>query len=352
MKVLLAAPQSNDTILGTIGNHCVLALSRLGHSVTAFDFRQSQYLQSSAGSVVKKIAKKVLGNMQWRRYFTKSLEKDKMNHRLIEVAKECRPDVMLVLLGDTISGETMKEIKQLGIVTANWFHDTVLAPQRKEFVKLNSSYYDYFFTVDSEKILKHNEINSRYVTTIPLACNPEVHKKVTITEEEERKYRSKVSFIGTVKFERGAVLSRLTEYDLGVWGYWIEKNPLLEGCYRGKHIFGEEAVKIYNASDIVLDINEGNEHRSFYVTPRVFEVPASGAFLLTSNDAYLSDLYEIGKEIICYNNVDELTDLVRYYLEHQEERKEIAKRGQQRAYREHTYENRIKKIISIIEKNG
>ena len=122
---------------------------------------------------------------------------------------------------------------------------------------------------------------------------------------------------------------------------------------RDKHIFGEEAVKIFNASKIVLDIHltYKSKNKQFNVTPRIFEVPASRAFLLTNENSLLHKLYDIGKEVVCYKNDKELKDLINYYLKHPEEREEIALRGQKRAYEEHTYEKRFKDIFSIITNN-
>ena len=40
---------------------------------------------------------------------------------------------------------------------------------------------------------------------------------------------------------------------------------------------------------------------------------------------------------------------IKYYLKHPQERKAIAQRAQQRVYRDHTYEKRLQKIISVIE---
>jgi len=350
MKILLVAPQSKDTILGVIGGYCRKALVNLGYNIEVFDFRRSQYLGGSMGSLLKKVLKKV--SYPPLHPLANRLEKEKVNRMLSEKVKEGQPDIMLVLMGDTISPKTLEEIKKQGVILVNWFHDTVLAPIRKDFVENVSPYYDYFFIIDSLDVLNYIKIGARCVKTIPLACAPEMHKDISLTEDEKKKYGSEVCFVGTIKFGREEVLRYLTDFNLGIWGYWIKESPSLARFYKGKYFFGQEAVKIYNASDIVLDINEGNENKSFYVTPRVFEVPACGGFLLTDENPCLSDLYEISREIICYKDKKELKELIKYYLEHPEERRILAQKGQQRAYREHTYENRLKDILSIIGKNG
>lgn len=352
MKILLVAPQSKDTILGTIGCYCKKALINLGYNVETFDFRQSQYLKSPLGSLFRKSIKRISPFSPRQIPFIDTREREKMNKSLLASTKEYQPDVLLVLMGDTIFQETLGRIREQGVITVNWFHDTVLASIRKDFVQDISPYYDYFFIIDSSEVLNYVKISSPHVKSLPLACDPEVHKRIDLTQEEKEKYSSEVCFVGTVKFKRKEVLAQLRDFNLGIWGYWLRKSPELKRYYRRKHVYGEEAVKIYNASKIVLDIpiSYGTEDKAFYVTPRVFEVPACGAFLLTAENSSLSNLYEIGKEMVCYKDEKELKEMVKYYLSHPEEREQIAQKGQERAYRDHTYERRLKEMFSIIGK--
>ena len=66
------------------------------------------------------------------------------------------------------------------------------------------------------------------------------------------------------------------------------------------------------------------------MTQRVVEVPASGAFLLTNNDAELRRLYVTGEEVAVCDGPDELRAKCEYYLAHADEREAIAARGHRR----------------------
>ncbi len=230
MKILLAAPQSKDTILGTIGCYCKSSLINLGCEVLAFDFRQSQYLKGPAGSFTRKIIKKFLPKQIRQISLVNSLENERMNNLLLKVIEEYQPDIFFVLMGDGIFPRTLEKIKKTGIVTVNWFHDSVIAPIRKNFVENVSKYYDYFFMIDSAEILNRIKIDSRCVKTIPLACMPGIHKSLNLSEKEIKKYGSEISFVGTVKFKRAEMLSQLTIFDLGIWGYcWQIPQCVLRG---------------------------------------------------------------------------------------------------------------------------
>ncbi len=355
MKILLVAPQSKDTALGTIGGYCKKGLENLGYDLEVFDFRQSQYLKSPIGAFFKKGIKKISPFPPRGIPFINSIEREKMNKSLLAITKEYQPDIVFFLMAGTIFPiflETLGKIKKSRITTVNWFHDTVLAPICKDYVQESSPYYDYFFIIDSEDVLNYIKIGAGCVKTIPLACDPEVHKRIDLSEEEKRIYGNEVCFVGTLKYNREKILAQLLDFDLGIWGHWLKRSPKLKRCYRRQHVYGEETVKIYNASKIILDIpiSYGTEDKAFYFTPRVFQVPACGAFLLTNESSYLSDLYEIGTEIICYKDEKQLKEMIKHYLKHPEERNRIAQKGQERAYRDHTYEKRLKEIFSIVGK--
>ena len=353
MKILLVAPQSRDTVLGVIGNFCKEALINLAYDIDIFDFRESQYLKSSIGTYLKKAVKKFYSFPREQLSIAKSIQNKKMNIALINKVKQYRPDIMLVLMGDDIFAETLEEVKKQGVITANWFTDTVIDPrlQRIPFIKNTPFHYDYFFIYDDEDVLNSIRIDAPCVKSIPLACNPSIHKTINLSEQEKKQYGNQVCFVGSLNSTREELLNSLSDFDLGIWGNWEKENPQLKKFYREKNVYFQEATKIYNASDITLDIHIffGTSNKAFDINPRVFEAAGCGAFVLTNENAYLSKLFEIDKEIVCYRDENELNEKIKYYLKHPQERKAIAQRAQQRVYRDHTYEKRLQKIISVIE---
>ncbi|MBQ3797451.1 MAG: glycosyltransferase [Butyrivibrio sp.] len=63
------------------------------------------------------------------------------------------------------------------------------------------------------------------------------------------------------------------------------------------------------------------------IPQRVWDVLGSGGFLITNDQKELADFFEIGKHLVAYKSLDELKELVHYYLEHEEEREAIAAEG-------------------------
>jgi len=78
---------------------------------------------------------------------------------------------------------------------------------------------------------------------------------------------------------------------------------------------------------------------------RVFEVPACGGFLLTQPAEDLHEYLKPGRDCATFETIDDLVHQVRYYLEHEDERRTIASQGYQRTLGEHTYAARFDSIF-------
>ncbi len=77
------------------------------------------------------------------------------------------------------------------------------------------------------------------------------------------------------------------------------------------------------------------------VNQRVFDVPATGAFVLTDWRVQIEQLFIPGQEVICFNHLDEVPDLTKYYLSHPHAREKIALAARKRILAEHSYQHRL-----------
>ena len=81
---------------------------------------------------------------------------------------------------------------------------------------------------------------------------------------------------------------------------------------------------------------------------RIFDIMGSGGFLMTNYQAELTDYFEIGRDLEAYSSLDELIDKCAYYLQHEEERKQIAANGYQAVKQFHTYPHRAAEMIRVV----
>ena len=82
---------------------------------------------------------------------------------------------------------------------------------------------------------------------------------------------------------------------------------------------------------------------------RIYEATGCGALLLTNDGINMPELFE-DDEVLKYNTPKEAVELAGYYLEHREEGKLIAERGQKRTLTDHTYEQRMSIVADVLEK--
>lgn len=107
-----------------------------------------------------------------------------------------------------------------------------------------------------------------------------------------------------------------------------------------------EVSNIYHSSKINLNITLHCIETG--ASQRIFDVMAAGGFMLSNYQQELAELFVPGEEIVLYHNMEELEYYVEYYLSHEEERKRIAKRGQQKVVRLHDFHGKIQKVMEIV----
>jgi len=103
--------------------------------------------------------------------------------------------------------------------------------------------------------------------------------------------------------------------------------------------------------DSLVTLNHHGDDADFANNTKLFEATGVGALLITDWKPNLHEMFEPGKEIVTYRNVQECVQRVRYYLDHEEERREIAQAGQRRTLREHTYYQRMQELAELIQRH-
>jgi len=142
-----------------------------------------------------------------------------------------------------------------------------------------------------------------------------------------------------------------TRTPIQFWGQGIESLPAespIHNAYHGE-AWGLDTYTIMSQTRIAF--NRHVEWSENYANNmRLYEATGVGAMLLTDYKDNLSDLFEIGKEIVAYRSNYECVELIRYYTEHESERATIASAGQKRTLCEHTYHHRMEELVRIVNR--
>lgn len=125
--------------------------------------------------------------------------------------------------------------------------------------------------------------------------------------------------------------------------YFGSRNP----AFPDKNMF-EDAARHFCESKVVFNISIGND-----TNMRTLETMMTGSFLLTNDIPELKNLeqygFKKGVHYETYSTLEKAKELIKYFIENDEEREMIAKVGYKQALKTGTYESRIKEILSKVD---
>lgn len=123
-------------------------------------------------------------------------------------------------------------------------------------------------------------------------------------------------------------------------------SPLPKAEYKGLARTATEMPKIFHLSKINLNFTSKPIRTG--IPLRLWDILGAGGFALTNYQSEIPEYFEVGKDLDTYASEEELVQKIRYYLEHEEERKEIARNGYQKAKERYSLELRVKQILQIV----
>ena len=123
-------------------------------------------------------------------------------------------------------------------------------------------------------------------------------------------------------------------------------SPLPKAEYKGLARTATEMPKIFHLSKINLNFTSKPIRTG--IPLRLWDILGAGGFALTNYQSEIPEYFEVGKDLDTYASEEELVQNIRYYLEHEEERKEIARNGYQKAKERYSLELRVKQILQIV----
>ena len=174
---------------------------------------------------------------------------------------------------------------------------------KKPFKKIarQATHYDIVFCAQkngAERLRNKAKVDAVWV---PLGCDPNIHKKIDTPKIYD------IGFVGrdAQKFDRGRHLKILNE-----------KYPK---SFIGIADFKEMGV-IYSSSKVGFNSSIVND-----VNMRIFEIMASGCFLLTNfiKNNGLEKLFINKEHLVTYKNDKEMIKLIDYYLNNEKERERV-----------------------------
>ncbi len=146
--------------------------------------------------------------------------------------------------------------------------------------------------------------------------------------------------------ERLQLLKRVSEeFSLDLYTA-SDFSPLPKANYRGLARSTTEMPKIFRLSKINLNFTSKPIRTG--IPLRLWDILGAGGFALTNYQSEIPEYFEVGKDLDIFASEEELVEKIRYYLEHEEEREEIARNGYQKAKEKYSLELRVKQILQTV----
>lgn len=294
--------------------------------------------------------------------------KKKFNEELLDMVRREKPDLLFVFMyTDELDPAVLKEIKETTATkSVAWFADDYW--RFWNYSKHWPPYFTYVVTTYSKAVEWYRAAGHENVILSQWACNTGAYKPVDVPKGVD------VSFVGQRKSGRVRIVKALHAAGINVQCFGF-------GWPYGK-LSHEEALNIFGSSKICLNLTDrkslwdpsiigrivcrksinrvvpdfhlADNFRAYLHFPiphthaRPFELAGCGAFVISGRSEDIGKYYSENKEMVFYDNVEDLARKIKYYLAHNKEREDIARAGYERTIGEHTYEKRFRDIFTKI----
>jgi hypothetical protein len=256
--------------------------------------------------------------------------------------RDYQPDVFYVQDMNCLSPAFIKEMKAFAKIVVGQIACPIVPGVSFREYDLVLSSFPHFVTKFRAEGLKSEYFN--------LGFEPRILDRLTNGSP-----RYATVFVGSLLASHSSRINFLervaSKVPVETWGPGVDtlspNSPLREKYHGEAWALG--MYDVLHSADIVL-----NHHidlaQSYANNMRLYETTGVGSLLVTDWKENLADLFEPGREVVAYRNPDECAEMIAYYLEHEDERKQIAQAGQQRTMRAHTYYHRMQELIGILER--
>lgn len=265
-----------------------------------------------------------------------------------------RPDVVVCfgscMPDDADYSELRHSCNKAGAVLVFWLHDD---PYEFDFNYKVCEVADFIFTNDKWSALHYDHLCTFH---LPLAASKSVHWKAQTNARDIDIFFCGVAFTNRVRLLCD-LKHVLVKYRTSILGdQWPEYQLPFA---KNKRLSNVELSDYYARSLLTLnmgrDFHYANDRYRLEPSspgPRTFEAAMSGTTQLFFVESLeIEEYYQPDKEIILFDSIEEFEQIVQNLNEDRQKAADISLAAQTRTLKDHTYYNRARSIINIIEKD-
>ena len=279
-----------------------------------------------------------------------------INDGLIRYIANKQFDVILVFKGMELFPETIVQLKQHAVLTANYNPDhpfTFYAPGSGNRHIVNSiTHYDVHFSY-ARKITEQLQKNyHKPAYCIPFGYNGNLPVPA---QNDNSRYSDRVLFIGAFDRERARYLNELQSGQVDIYGEskWRSRNlfrPYLRKAYRNQALYGNNYAEAITSSLGILNLLRMQNRLEDSHNMRSFEVPGYRGLLVTQRTTEQCEYFEENKEAVFFDSVGELKEKLAYLAAHPSQVRSMKQAAYNRSVSGHySYDHRSKQLLHCLQ---
>lgn len=294
-------------------------------------------------------------------FFYEEFDKKSRDSQLLKLVNELNPKIIFfVYQVDQLNPQTLILLKKTKSLIVNFYGDDCW--RFESFTLKTYNFFDVIISADETNILKYNNYGIKNVIFSQWAGLSD-----RISNKVNKDFKYDVSFIGGYNEYRGWIIRLLEKEGIKVQCFgkgW--KNGII-GENQMKNIIEGSRINLDLSNSISYDIRFLAKYPiGFYrllksiffkrnfkyndgIKARIFEVTSMGGLLLTNFTPAITNYFDVGKEIYCYNNTYNLVKTIKLILSNQLNDSSVRKLGHKKSIENHLYENRIKSIFEQLQ---
>ena len=256
---------------------------------------------------------------------------------LIETFKNYNPDLLFFGHTKNIDLNTIDELKSYNknLIISQWNEDPVMpsldySKQNISNINLYSNFVDHNFITTHPSIIK-NKVNSNnfHFFFIPVDKNIECFDVFNMNPKKDLFYAMSHG-VNRAVLKDGVEDNRVKFLD-----NLIRKIPEIKYDFYGfsnkQPIWGNEFNNALINSKMGLNLSRGKPTK-YYSSNRIASVMGNGLLTFIDKKVELDDFFN-SNEMIFYNNIDELSDKIKFYSANENIRRKIAQNGKKKYFK-------------------
>ena len=257
---------------------------------------------------------------------------------LIGSIKNYNPNIIFFGHSDNIDVDTLKEIKNLNneIVISQWNEDPMMKSLNDSILNINKllKYNDYvdanFITTDPKVVKERNKsIKNLNFFFIPVDKNIETYNVYNMKPQNDIFYAMSHG-VNRATLKRGKFDERVLFLDK----LTKKINSIKYDFYGYKNrepVWGNNFYKALTNSKMGLNLSRGNPTK-YYTSNRIASLIGNGLLTFVDKKTKLNEIFN-NNEVVFYENIEDLSSKIKFYLNNERIRRNIAKSGKKKYFK-------------------